>query len=159
MTSSTLRLLADGRWAQPMMAYVGCFVPMCWVLGRKSGRLHMFCYQFGGGSHSGLPTVPDEWVSGAVSLWRNSVKSSYAQMGSTPSHAPRGKPASMKSSLMPTLSPVTSRNKGIEIVAVLTGAPAQCVASRSSADYAARDGPGDPRGRKSGAGLPAANPR
>jgi hypothetical protein len=31
MTSSTLRLLADGRWAQPMMAYVGCFVPMCWV--------------------------------------------------------------------------------------------------------------------------------
>jgi hypothetical protein len=34
------------------------------VLGRKAGRLHMFCYQFGGGSHSGLPMAPEgmgEW--------------------------------------------------------------------------------------------------
>jgi hypothetical protein len=62
MTSSTLRLFADSRWPQPMMAYTGCFVPH--VLGRKSGRLHMFCYQFGGGSRSGLPMVPErmgEW--------------------------------------------------------------------------------------------------
>ena len=31
MSSSTLRLLAENRWPQPMMAYVGCFVPMSWV--------------------------------------------------------------------------------------------------------------------------------
>jgi len=34
------------------------------VLGRKSGRLHAFCYSFGGGSHSGLPRAPErtgEW--------------------------------------------------------------------------------------------------
>jgi hypothetical protein len=28
------------------------------VLGRKSGRLHVFCYQFGGSSNSGLPQRP-----------------------------------------------------------------------------------------------------
>lgn len=35
------------------------------VLGRKSGRLHMFCYQFGGSSNSGLPMAP-----GRVGGWR-----------------------------------------------------------------------------------------
>ena len=35
------------------------------VLGRKSGRLHVFFYQFGGSSHSGLPITPD-----GVGGWR-----------------------------------------------------------------------------------------
>ena len=35
------------------------------VLGRKSGRLHVFFYQFGGGSNSGLPMTPD-----GVGGWR-----------------------------------------------------------------------------------------
>ena len=39
------------------------------VLGRKSGRLHVFCYQFGGSSNSGLPMAPGRvggWCSLAV---------------------------------------------------------------------------------------------
>jgi hypothetical protein len=59
-----LHLAAARR--QPVAAtYDGLRRLLCpHVLGRKSGRLHMFCYQFGGGSHSGLPMVPErmgEW--------------------------------------------------------------------------------------------------
>ena len=39
------------------MAYFSCFAPVYWA--GKSGRLHMFCYQFGGSSHSGLATVSE----------------------------------------------------------------------------------------------------
>ena len=61
MNSSTLPLLADNRWWRSMMAY-----PLCpHVLGRKSGRLHAFVYQFGGSSHSGLPMTVE-----GVGLWR-----------------------------------------------------------------------------------------
>src|SRR5260370_24782603 len=35
------------------------------VLGRKSGRLHVFFYQFGGSSNSGLPITPE-----GVGGWR-----------------------------------------------------------------------------------------
>jgi hypothetical protein len=35
------------------------------VLGRKSGRLHVLFYQFGGGSNSGLPVAPE-----GVGDWR-----------------------------------------------------------------------------------------
>ena len=49
-----LRLAAARR--QPVAAiYDGLLRLLCpHVLGRKSGRLHMFCYQFGGDSASGL---------------------------------------------------------------------------------------------------------
>jgi len=52
-----LRLAATRR--QSVAAtYDGLLRLLCpHVLGRKSGRLHMFCYQFGGSSNSGLPTV------------------------------------------------------------------------------------------------------
>jgi hypothetical protein len=65
----------------------------------------------------------------------------------------------MKLISMPTLSPETTRKKGNEAVAAATGAPERCAASQSSADYVARGVRGDPRGRKSGAGPRAANPR
>lgn len=54
-----LRLAAAGR--QPVAAvYDGLPRLLCpHVLGRKAGRLHTFFYQFGGGSHRGLPMVPD----------------------------------------------------------------------------------------------------
>src|SRR5712692_4184860 len=60
-----LRLAAARR--QPVAAtYDGLLRLLCpHVLGRKSGRLHMFCYQFGGGSNSGLPMA-----SGRVGGWR-----------------------------------------------------------------------------------------
>ena len=63
-TYELLRLAAARR--QPVTAiYDGLLRLLCpHVLGRKSGRLHVFCYQFGGGSSRGLPKVPDgvgEW--------------------------------------------------------------------------------------------------
>ena len=60
-----LRLAAAGR--QPVAAtYDGLLRLLCpHVLGRKSGRLHVFCFQFGGSSNSGLPMEP-----GRVGGWR-----------------------------------------------------------------------------------------
>src|SRR5438094_3286212 len=61
MNSSMLPLLAGNRWWRSMLAY-----PLCpHVLGRKSGRLHAFFYQFGGGSNSGLPMMSE-----GVGDWR-----------------------------------------------------------------------------------------
>ena len=64
-----LRLAAARR--QPVAAtYDGLLRLLCPdVLGRKSGRLHVFCYQFGGSSNSGLPMAPGRvggWCSLAV---------------------------------------------------------------------------------------------
>src|ERR1700738_4584446 len=60
-----LRLAAARK--QPVAAtYDGLLRLLCpHVLGRKSGRLHVFCYQFGGSSNSGLPMAP-----GRVGGWR-----------------------------------------------------------------------------------------
>ena len=60
-----LRLATARR--QPVAAtYAGLLRLLCpHVLGRKSGRLHVFCYQFGGSSKSGLPMAP-----GRVGGWR-----------------------------------------------------------------------------------------
>src|SRR6266566_1930136 len=60
-----LRLAAARR--QPVAAtYDGLLRLLCpHVLGRKSGRLHVFCFQFGGSSNSGLPMEP-----GRVGGWR-----------------------------------------------------------------------------------------
>ncbi len=60
-----LRLAAARR--QPVAAiYDGLLRLLCpHVLGRKSGRLHVLFYQFGGGSHSGLQTE-----SGRIGGWR-----------------------------------------------------------------------------------------
>ena len=60
-----LRLAATRK--QPVAAiYDGLLRLLCpHVLGRKSGRLHMFCYQFGGRSNSGLPTGSEK-----VGGWR-----------------------------------------------------------------------------------------
>jgi hypothetical protein len=54
-----IRMAAAGR--RPVAAvYDGLPRLLCpHVLGRKAGRLHTFFYQFGGGSHRGLPMVPD----------------------------------------------------------------------------------------------------
>src|ERR1700737_2928846 len=60
-----LRLAAARR--QPVAAtYDGLPRLLCpHVLGRKSGRLHVFCYQFGGSSNRGLPMVPE-----GMGAWR-----------------------------------------------------------------------------------------
>jgi len=61
-TYALLRLAAARR--QPVAAiYDGLLRLLCPpVLGRKSGRLHVFCYQFGGSSNSGLtPEGVGDW--------------------------------------------------------------------------------------------------
>jgi hypothetical protein len=98
-------------------------------------------------------------VFGVAWLWRNSAKSSCALARGTPSHAPRGRLASMKSISTPTLSAEITRKKDSEAVASVIDAPEPCAASRWSVDYVARGVRGDPRGRKSGAGPVATNPR
>jgi hypothetical protein len=65
----------------------------------------------------------------------------------------------MKSISMSMFSPETIRKKGNEATAAATGAPESSESSRSSAGYVAQDVCGAPRGRKSGAGLGATNPR
>ncbi len=45
------------------------------VLGRKSGRLHVFFYRFGGGSNSGLPVVPE-----GVGDWRYTAVEKLSQV-------------------------------------------------------------------------------
>lgn len=157
MNSFGLRLLAGSQWRQSTMAYSGYFVRMCWAESQAGG----ICSAIS--SEEAAPVAwrwhQKEWAAGAASPWINSVKSSCARRLGTPNHAPRGKLASIKSISTPTLSPQTTHKKGSEAVAAATGPPARCGASRSSVDYAARGGPGDPRGRKSGVGWKTANPR
>lgn len=60
-----LRLAAARR--QPVAAvYDGLYRLLCpHVLGRKSGRLHVLVYQYGGRSNSGLPVAAE-----GVGVWR-----------------------------------------------------------------------------------------
>ena len=65
----------------------------------------------------------------------------------------------MKSISIPALSPERIRRRGSEAIAAVTDAPERNATSQSNADYVALDERGDPRGRKSGAGPGAKNPR
>ncbi len=70
-----------------------------------------------------------------------------------------GEVVSEESRSMPALSPETTHKTDTAAVASVAGAPEPCAASRSSAGYAARGEPGDPRGRKFAVGLLATNSR
>ena len=155
MNSSVMRRLAGSRWQVPMMDNLGCFALM---LGGESQAACM------SSAINLAEVVSSRWpqkvgVFGVAWLWRNSAKSSYALTRGTPSHAPRGKLASMKSISTPTLSPAMIRKRGSEAIAAVTGVRERGESLRSSTDYVARDVLGDPRGRKSGAGPGATNPR
>src|SRR5947208_10915248 len=68
VVSQTYRLLrVAAAHRQPVRAvYDGLHRLLCpHVLGRKSGRLHAFVYQFGGSSNSGLPMTAER-----VGVWR-----------------------------------------------------------------------------------------
>ena len=93
------------------------------VGGRKSSRLQVFCYQFGGSSNSVDPLAQKVAVFGVAWLWRNSVKSSCALARGTPSHAPPVRLASMQSISTPTLSRKKIRSRGSEAVAAAIGVP------------------------------------
>src|ERR1700731_1861065 len=97
------------------------------ILGRKSGRLHVFCYQFGGSSNSGLPQRPagaGDWRCLAVEkLSRVELDADAPLTHGTPSPPPSGRLASMRSISTPTLSRRKIRSKGNEGVGAATGAP------------------------------------
>ena len=59
MSCSSWRRREGNRWQPGMMVCHDSICPQ--VLGRKSGRLHALCYQFGGNSHSAL-SVPARTV-------------------------------------------------------------------------------------------------
>ena len=65
----------------------------------------------------------------------------------------------MKSISMSTLSRKKIRRKGSEAIGAVTAAPELSGALRWNMDYAALGVRGAPRGRKSGAGPGATNPR
>jgi hypothetical protein len=119
-----LHRLAAAR-KQPVSAvYDGLPRLLCpHVLGRKSGRPHVFCYQFGGSSTAACRRGPMEQVTGDASPWRNSAESSCALTHGTPSHDPGGRRASMKSISTLTLSRKKIRSRGSEEVGAAIGAP------------------------------------
>ena len=61
--------------------------------------------------------------------------------------------------LILTISLETIRRMDSEAIAATAGAPERGARSQSNTDYVVRGERGDPRGRKSGADLGAANPR
>ena len=56
MRSSATQQLAGSRWPQPMKDNPDSSVPM---LGQKSGRLRVLCYQFAGGSNRAESLAPE----------------------------------------------------------------------------------------------------
>jgi hypothetical protein len=106
-----------------MMAGSDCFVLL---LGRKSDQFHVFCYQFGGSSNSGLLMMPGRaggWCCLAVE--RLSQVELRAGLWHTEPRSGR-QPALMESISMPTLSLETTCKRGSEAVASVTGAPERC---------------------------------
>ena len=104
-----------------MMDNLGCFALM---LGGESQAACMSSAI----SLEEVVIVSNRWpqkvgVFGAASLWRNSAKSNCALTRGTPSHAPRGKLASMKSISTPTLSRKKIRSRGSGAVAAAIGVP------------------------------------
>jgi hypothetical protein len=150
------RPLGGSQWRQSTMACSGCFVRMCWGGNQAAGMYsatslveRVTAARFGRKGEA----------SGAVWRWRNSVRQSCVRSHGTPNHDLRARPVSIESISTPTLNPERIRSRGSEVVASARRAPEPCGASQSSVDYVALGGPGDPRGRKSGAGPRAANPR
>ena len=129
------------------------------VGGRKSGRMHVLCYQVGGGSNSAEPLAPE-----GHGVWRCLAVEKLTQVGlhrmhGVPSHVPRDRPALMKSISIPTFSLEAIHRRGSEATVAATSVPERCEWSRSSVGYDALGVRGDPRGRKFGGGPAATNPR
>ena len=152
-----MRRLGGSRLQPAMLDNLDCFALTCWV----ESRAGFTCCAT---SLEEVVIVPNRWhqkveASGVASLWRNSAKSSCALMRGTPNHAPRSRPALMKSISIPTLSSAMIRRRGSEAIAATTGVREPGESLRSSVDYVAPGVRGDPRGRKCGVGPRAANPR
>jgi len=157
MNSSVMRRPAGSLYLPATMDNLGCFALM---LGGESRAAYMSSAI----SSEEVVIVSSRWpqkvgVFGVAWLWRNSAKSSCAPTRGTPSHAPRSRPALMKSISIAAFSPAMIRKRGSEAIAAATGVREPGELLRSSVDYVAAGVRGDPRGRKCGAGPRAANPR
>jgi hypothetical protein len=128
-------------------------------LGRnRTGELRVLCYQYGGESKSGL----EARFSGKLALHRlekfRQVKLLDDDAGTAPNHSV---PAScvVDADMTPRINQVLwSRRRGIEATVRAGGGRWLVARWQSSADYAVRDEPGDPRGRKFGGDSGADNP-
>jgi hypothetical protein len=157
MDSFGMRQLIGSRLQPAMMDNLDCFVLTCWAESQAGFRC---CAT----SLEEVVIVPNRWrqkvaASGVASLWRNSAKSSCAPACGIVSHARGDRHALRKWISIPTLSLEIIRKRGNEATAAITDAPERSESWQSNADYVARGVRGDPRGRKSGAGLRVANPR
>src|SRR5438270_3819961 len=102
-----------------MMDNLECFVLML------AGESQDACISFAFSLEEAV-IVSSRWpqkggVFGVAWLWRNSARSSCALMRGTPSHAPRSRPALMKSISILTLSWAMIRKRGSEAIAAATG--------------------------------------
>jgi hypothetical protein len=157
MASFAMRRLAGSRLQPAMMDNLACFAPTCWA----ERQVGFTCCAT---SLEEVVIVPNRWhlrveASGVASLWKNSAKSSCAPAYGIASHARRDRPALRKWISIAILSLEITRKMGSEVTAAITGEPERSESWRSNEDYVARGACGDPRGRKSGAGLRVANPR
>ena len=119
-----LLLLAAAR-RQPVAAvYDGLYRLLCpHVLGKKSGRLHVFVYQFGGASNRGLPATPE-----GAGVWRCLAveKLSQVELWADGWHT---EPRSSRQTCIvkwistPTISLEKIRSRGSEAVAAAIGVP------------------------------------
>ena len=76
-------------------------------------------------------TVSSRWpqqvaVSGAAWPWTDSATYSCVLVGGIRRRVPKGKPASMKWTLISMITPKTIRKTGSEAIAAATGAPDEC---------------------------------
>ena len=129
------------------------------VGGRKSGRMHVLCYQVGGGSNSAEPLAPEGH---GVRRWLAVEKLTQVELCSNAWRTePRSKRQTclMKSISIPTFSLEAIHKRGNEATVAATSVPERCEWSRSSVGYDALGARGDPRGRKFGGGPAATNPR
>src|ERR1700739_1939615 len=129
-------------------------------LGRnREGRLRGLFYQYGGESQSGLHPMgsPANWR--CVALEKLSRVKLVEEPGAQARIIHALAPAWRKPIVTRRIIPSAIHKRHIEEVAQVDVGPGRFSVSQSNSDYAARGERGDPRGRKSGAGPGATNPR
>ncbi len=134
-----------------------CFAPM-WEAGSKVDAMFSVINSAEGVKVSSRFSQGTK-VYGVASLWRDSARWSCALVLGTPNPVPNGRVVLMKWISISTLNPKRIRKRGSEAIAGVLSVPDQYAVWRWSAGYVARDVGGDPRGRKSDAGVGAVNRR
>ena len=122
----------------------------------QPGDWRVFCYQYGGETKSGSLPSGDEGIWRCLSMIKLSSVEWLDDPWRTEPHGPQHCVGHVE--VTPTTILVAIRRKGNEVVAAVVGARSRCGSWQSSADYVARGGCGDPRGRKSGGSSGADSP-